>query len=182
MIVYGQPVGDDGYGGTLQRQFACLRPAGKPIAVAQSAPSGGEYPANETWSNLRIDGTFVADASASGFADESACFKYNGSNCEQSVRRWVTVADARTRRRLYASAGGPIGAVAVASAGAVAWLEAASSPASILHAIVLHHGAPGRLSGTLLTLDTGAIGPLLQFKALTLRWTNAGRDRSQTLR
>jgi hypothetical protein len=183
VIVYGKPSGEDAWGGALTTYYACLRPAGEPVAVGQSAASGGGLPADEFVSDLHIAGTFVADSSGRGFAAEADCSKEQPIepvtvDCSQSVTLWVEIADAKTRRRLHAPVDEGPATVAVSSVGAVAWVQGTGS-ASMLQAIVLHHGSPGRLTGTAQTVDTGAIGHSLQFDGLTLRWTNSGQAKSQ---
>ena len=183
VIVYNRRAGLDGSGGALTIDYACLRPAGKPVEVGRSATSDGEYPGNESIADIRIAGTFVADSSATGFASEAACSKYGepASTCAKAVTWWVEVVNARTRQRLHAPAGDGATAVTVAAAGAVAWVQATGSSASLLQAMVLHPGGRGRLTGTEQTLDTGVIGRSPRFTGLTLRWTNSGQVKSQTL-
>jgi hypothetical protein len=167
----------------LTTYYACLRPAGKPIEVGQSAAGGGEYPGSESVADLRIAGTFVADSSAVGFASEAACGKSGepATTCAKAVTWWVEVVNAKTRRRLHASAGDGATAVAVSAAGAVAWVQATGSSDSLLLAMLLRAGGRGQLTGTEQTLDTGLIGQSLQFTGLMLRWTNSGQLKSQTL-
>ncbi len=183
VIVYGRPTGvDPDSGGQLTTYYACLRPAGKPVAVGQSATPGGEYPGNESMSQLHIAGGFVADISGRGFADAAACGKYGASNCQQSITWWVRAADVRSRRSIAVVQ--PVArprAVAVSVTGVLAWVQATTAPGAILEAIVLHDGGAHRLTGTPRTLDTGAIGPSLRFTGSTLTWTNAGQPRTQTL-
>jgi hypothetical protein len=142
-----------------------------------------QYPGNESIADIRIAGTFVADSSATGFASEAACSKYGepATTCAKTVTWWVEVANAKTGQRLHASAGDGATAVAVSAAGAVAWVQATGSSASLLQGMVLHPGGRGRLTGTEQTLDTGLIGRSPRFTGLRLRWTNSGRVRSQTL-
>jgi hypothetical protein len=121
--------------------------------------------------------------SATGLTDEAACFKYGepATTCTKAVTWWVEVVNAKTRQRLHASAGDGATAVAVSAAGAVAWVQATGSSASLLQAMVLHRGGRGQLTGTEQTLDTGSIGPRLRFTGLSLQWTNSGQVKSQTL-
>jgi hypothetical protein len=182
VIVYPKRAGDDAYGGTDTVYYACQRPAGKPVAVGTSSTSGGEYPANYAMSNLQVGGTYVGAVLASGYADASACSKYGGTDCSGSIHVSVRAVDARARRWLQAPISGAT-ALAVSAAGALAWVQPASSQGmSQLEAIVLRRGGPGRLVGAQRLLDTGAIGSALRFSGLTLSWTNSGRAKRRTLR
>lgn len=184
VIVYGKSTGTDEYsGGPLRTFYACLRPAGKSTAVGQNAGGGGEYPGNEAMSELSVAGTYVADVSSSGWGSAAACSKYEGNDpiCNQQITWWIETVQASTRRRLKIDLSDGADALALSSAGAVAWLEpTTTSSGEVLQAMVLRRGGPGHLSGSVQTLDTGAIGSL-RFNGLTLTWTNAGMGKSQTL-
>jgi hypothetical protein len=184
-IVYATRGGSGSGAGSLTTYFACTPPAGKPVAVGQSE-EGEEYPGELSFSNVRIAGTYVAGLSGSGFGSASACSKYaTGAHCEEEVKWRVQVANVKTRGQLRVSAGvteaGKPTAVAVSSAGALAWVQPVSSTTAMVRALVLHGGPRGRLTGTVQTLETGAIGKSLQFSGLTLRWTSSGQPKSQAL-
>jgi hypothetical protein len=184
VIVYKKP-SREGSNGALTTYYACLPPAGMPLAIGQSE-EGGEYPGEVSFSDPHISGTYVADLSGSGFAGAATCGKYApAANCEEEVKWWVEVAEVRTRRRLRLSAGvretGRPTAVAVSSAGAVAWVQPNSSSTATLRAVVLHDAGPGRLTRTVQTLDTGNIGRSLAFSGLTLHWTSSGQAKTQAL-
>jgi len=178
VIVYGRPSGLDDYsGGYLTTYYACLRPRGRRVAVGQSS-TGGEYPGNYGMFQLHVAGAFVADLSATGFADAAACSKYDGSpNCSQFISWWLEVANARSRRTIQISLAGSVRPLAVSAAGAVAWVDQSSGA---LHAMVLHPAGRDGFTGQAETLDNGAIAAL-RFTGLTLHWTNAGQAKSQTL-
>jgi hypothetical protein len=184
VIVYGKRKGFDMYDGALTTYYTCARPRGKSIVIGQSSTSDGEYPANEVMSDLRVAGSYVADLYTTGYADAAACSKYEGSDdptCMNQIRYSINGANAKSRRGFEIDL--PVGptAIALSSAGAIAWLTPTSSSSGVtLQAMVLRRGSPGHLSGTVRTLDTGAIGSL-RFNGSTLSWTNAGTPKSQPL-
>lgn len=183
--MYTKQVGLDNYGGELTEYFACTRPQGEPVEIGQSDTGDGEYPANFATSDLTISGTYVADIQTSGMADAAGCAKYDPTaDCQASITSFVEVVDAKTHRRLQTTATSGIGPLAVSPLGALAWVQSpgatSSSSPPTLQAVVLRRGAPRQLTGTIQTLDTGAIGSL-SFSGLSLRWTNAGQAKSQTL-
>jgi hypothetical protein len=141
MIVYAKRSGSRNGAGALTTYYACTPPAGKPVAVGQSE-EGEEYPGELSFSDVRIAGTYVVDLSGSGFGEASACGKYEGANprCEEDVKWWVQVTNVKTRRGLRAAAGvtqaGKPIAMAVSSAGAVAWVQPVSSTTATLKAVV----------------------------------------------
>jgi hypothetical protein len=185
MIVYAKSAVRFGEG-TLTTYYACTPPAGKPFVLGRSEEVG-EYPAELSFSDFHIAGTYVADLSGSGFGEASACGKYEAANprCEEDVKWWVQVTNVKTRRGLRAAAGvtqaGKPIAMAVSSAGAVAWVQPVSSTTATLRAVVLHGGPPGKLTGTAQILETGSIGKSLGFSGLTLNWTSSGQPKSQAL-
>ena len=184
VIVYDKHTGYDTYGGgLLYTYYACLRPAGKPVAVGQTSTQGGEYVGNYKMSKLRVAGRFVADLSASGFASQEACYKYEGNNpdCAKAVSWWVEAADAKSRRIGRAWVPSSVGSLTVSSAGAVAWIISNANSTDTLQAIVLHPAGRHGLTASVKTLDTGGIS-YLRFTGRTLHWTNAGQAKSQTLR
>lgn len=184
VIVYARRGGFDQYAGALTTYYTCARPRGKSIAIGQTSTSDGEYPANEVMSELRVAGSYVADVYSTGYADAAACAKYEGVDdpaCANQVRYSITGADAKRRRGFQIDL--PVGptAIAVSSAGALAWLTPTTSSSGVtLQATVLRRSGSGHLSGTVQTLDTGAIGSL-RFDGLMLSWTNAGTPKSQPL-
>jgi hypothetical protein len=186
IIVYAKRGGSRNGAGALTTYYACMPPAGEPVAVGQSE-EGEEYPGEMSFSDIRIAGTYVVHLSGSGFGEASACGKYEGANprCEEDVKWWVQVTNVKTRSGLRAAAGvtqaGKPNAVAVSSAGAVAWVQPVSSTTATLRAVVLRGGPPGRLTGAVQTLEAGAIGESLQFSGLNLNWTSSGQPKSQAL-
>lgn len=184
VIVYKKGTGYDNYGGgPLYTYYACLLPAGKPVAVGQVSTGGGEYVGNYRMYQLRVAGRFVADLSASGFASQEACYKYdpNSPDCAKAVSWWVEAADAKSRRTGHAPVPSSVGLLTVSSAGAVAWIGSTASSTHALQAIVLHPVGRHRLTASVQTLDTGSISGV-RFTGLTLHWSNAGQAKSQTLR
>jgi hypothetical protein len=184
VIVYTKQGGMDQYDGPLTTYYACMRPGGKSIAVGQTAGPDGEYPGNEALSDLTVTGTYVADLDTAGYASAAGCSKFEGPSdpeCAQQITYSINGADVKRRRGLQIDLPGGISALAVSPAGAVAWLGPTTTSSGVtLQAMVLDPGAPGHLTGTAQTLDTGAIGSL-RFKGLTLSWSNTGVAKSQTL-
>ena len=185
VIVYAKQLrGYDNYGDVDTVYYACLRPAGKPIAIGTSSSGDGEYPGNFAVLKLKVSGTYVGAVLASGYADAAACAKYDPSNpnCGASIHVSAKAVDARARRWRQTPISGAT-ALAVSAAGAIAWVQPASSQGtSQLEAIVLHRGPPGRLAGATQLVDTGAIGSSLRFSGLTLSWTSSGQPKSRQLR
>jgi hypothetical protein len=189
VIVYGQPTGIDAYsGGSLTTYYACLRPNGRPLAIGQSATSGGEYPGNVEMQSLRIAGTFITDESAAGFASAAGCIKYEpASKCENIVKYWVEIANVATRRTVKVFVSGPVSSLALSPAGAVAWVvstpasASASSSTSTLYAVVVHPSGHGSLSGRPAVVDSGQTISSVSFAGSTLRWSNGGQPKSQTV-
>jgi len=163
VIVYAQPTGIDPYsGGSLTTYYACLRPDGRPVAIGQSATSGGEYPGNVEMQDLRIAGSFVTDESAAGFASAAGCSKYEPApKCNNIVKYWVEIADVATRRTVKVFVSGPVSSLALSPAGAAAWVAptpasgSSSSSNSTLYAVIVHSGGHGSLSGRPATLGSG---------------------------
>jgi hypothetical protein len=183
VIVYKKGTGYDNYGGgPLYTYYACLRPAGKPIAVGQVSTGGGEYVGNYGMYELHVAGRFVADLSASGFASQEACYKYdpNSPDCANAVSWWVEAADAKSRRMGRAPVPSSVGPLTVSSAGAVAWIGSTASASHALQAIVLHRAGRHGLTANVQTIDTGSISGV-RFTGLTLHWSNDGQAKSQTL-
>jgi hypothetical protein len=183
VIVYRKHTGYDNYGGgLLYTYYACLRPKGKPLAVGQTATDGGEYVGNYAMSQLRVAGTFVADLSASGFASQEACYKYDPSNpaCPNAVSWWVEAANAKSRRSAGASVPSSVGSLTLSSAGVVAWLIPTGASSDALQAIVLRPAGRHGLTARVQTLDTGSIASF-RLTGLTLNWSNGGQAKSQTL-
>ena len=184
VIVYAKQLrGYDNYGDVDTVYYACLRPAGKPIAIGTSSTGDGEYPGNFAVLKLKVSGTYVGAVLASGYADAAACAKYDPSNpnCGASIHVSVRAVNARARgwaeEPVYGAS-----ALAVSASGAVAWVQPTiSAGVSQLKAILLR-GGTGRLAVTQKLLDTGAIGSSLRFSGPTLSWTNSGQPKSQRLR
>jgi hypothetical protein len=184
VTVYTKLGGFDESDGPLTTYYACLRPGGKSIAVGQTAGPDGEYPGNEALSDLHVAGTYVADLYSTGYASAAACAKYEGATdpeCAQQITFSINGADVKRRRGFQIDLPGGISALAVSPAGALAWLEpTTTSSGATLQAMVLRRGGPGHLTGTVRTLDTGAIASL-RFSGRTLSWSNTGVPKSQTL-
>jgi hypothetical protein len=189
VIVYAQPSGIDSYsGGSLTTYYACLRPKGRPVAIGQSAASGGEYPGNVEMQGVRIAGTFVTDESAAGFASAAGCGKYEpASECENIVKYWVEIADVATRRTGKVFVSGPVSSLVPSPAGAAAWVistpasGSSSSPSATLYAVVVHPAGHGSLSGRPAVVDTGQAIGSVSFAGSTLRWSNGGQAKSQKI-
>jgi hypothetical protein len=189
VIVYGQYTGiDPDSGGPLTTYYACLRPKGQPVAIGQSAASGGEYPPNVEMQDLRIAGTFVTDESADGFASAAACSKYDpGPQCNTIVKYWVKIANLAARRTVKIPLSGPVSSLALSPAGAAAWVISTPAPSpssasnSTLYAIVVHPAGRGSLSGNLAVIDRGPEITSVSLAGSTLRWSNAGQPKSQTI-
>lgn len=189
VIVYGQYTGIDlDSGAPLTTYYACLRPKGRPVAIGQSAASGGEYPPNLEMQGLRIAGTFVTDEGADGFASAAACSKYDpGPKCNSIVKYWVKIANVAARRTVKVPLSGPVSSLALSPAGPVAWVVStpasnpASSPSWTLYAIVVHPAGRGLLSGNLAVIDRDQKITSVSFAGSTLRWSNGARPKSQTI-
>ena len=189
VIVYGQDSGiDPDSGGQLTTYYACLRPNGRPVAIGQSAESGGEYPPNVETEDFRIAGTFVTDQSADGFASAAACAKYDpGPACNAIVKYWVKIADVAARRTVKVPVSGTVSRLALSPAGAAAWVlstsasSPSSSPSSTLYAIVVHPAGRGSLSGKPAVIDRGQEITSVSFAGSTLRWSNRGQTKRRTI-
>ena len=189
VVVYAEQTGVDAYsGGPLTTYFACLRPKGQPIAIGQSAASGGEYPGNVEMQDLKIAGTFLADESADGLASAAACGKYDPTYpCGSLVKYSIEIADVSARRKVKVAVAGPASSLAVSSTGAVAWVvsTAASSPSgspsSILYAVVVHPAGRGSLSARPAVIDKGQTITSVSFCGSSVRWRNSGQPEQRTL-
>lgn len=189
VIVYEQYAGiDPNSGGSLTTYYACLRPKGRPVVIGQSATSGGEYPGNVEIHDVRVAGTFVTDESAAGFASAAGCSKYDpGPQCENIVKYWVEIANVETRRTVKVFVSGPLSSLALSPAGAAAWVVTTpasgspSSSSSALYAIVVHPAGHGSLSGRVAVIDTGEAITSVSFAGSTLRWSNGGQPKRQTI-
>jgi hypothetical protein len=189
VIVYARPTGVDPYsGGMLTTYYACLRPQGRPVTIGHSATSGGEYPPNVEIHDVRIAGTFITDESASGFASAAGCSKYDpASACQNIVKYWVEIANVATRRTVKVFVPGPVSALALSRAGAAAWVvstpasTSSGSPSATLYAIAVHPGSHGSLSGQPVMVDSGQAITSVSFAGSTLRWSDDGQPKSQTI-
>lgn len=183
------PTGTDPYsGGLLSTYYACLRSNGRPVAIGQSASSGAEYPGNVEIQDIRIAGTFATDQSAEGFASAAGCSKYDpGSACNHIVKYWVEIANVKSRRTAKVTLPGPVSVLALSPTGAAAWVAptpaSSSSGASsaTLYAIAVHASGRSSLSGTPAVIDTGPTIASVSFDGSTLRWSNAGQPKSETI-
>jgi hypothetical protein len=171
-------------GGRLSTLYACLRPAGRSVAIGQRVADFGEYPGNVATSELSITGTLVSDLFTTGLTGQAACFKYDPTDplCT-TASQTARVFDLATRRSLRQPLAGAAVAYAFASTGAIAW-EAPTSPGTVGSPLMLQAVGfyPSSLKeGRIETLDTGALGASLQFSGLTLEWINAGQPKSVVL-
>jgi hypothetical protein len=189
VIVYAQPSGIDSYsGGSLTTYYACLRPKGRPVAIGQSATSGGEYPPNIEMLSLRIAGTFITDESAAGFASAAACSKFEPTaKCDNIIKYWLEIANVATRRTVKVFVSGPVSSLALSPAGPVAWVAStpasgsSSSSSSTLYPIVVRPASHGSLSGRPAVIDSGQVIGSVSFTGSTVRWSNGGDRKSHRI-
>ena len=172
-------------GGRLSTLYACLRPAGRSVAIGQRAAVGVEYPGNVATSDLSITGRQVSDLFTTGLASQAACFKYEPTNplCATAASQTARVFDLATRRSLHQPLAGAAVGYAFAPTGAIAW-EAPTSPGTVGSPLMLQAVGfdPSSLKkGPIETLDTGDLAPSLHFTGLTLEWINAGQPKSVVL-
>jgi hypothetical protein len=186
VLVWSKPSGTDPEGGgRLSTLYACLRPAGRSVAIGERAASGGEYPGNVATSELVITGRLVTDLFITGLTSQSACFKYDPTSplCPTASHRTAQVFDLAARRSLRQPLAGAAMAYAFAPTGAIAW-EAPTDPGTVGSPLMLQAVGfnPASLKeGPIETLDTGDLGDSLQFIGLTLEWVNAGQPKSVVL-
>ena len=182
VIVYGRDAGDPDSGGALTTYYACLRPKGRPVAIGQSAVSGGEYPGNVEMQDLRVAGTFVTDESAEGFASAAGCSKFEPATvCNNVVKYWVEIANVAARRAVTVRLGGPVSSLALSPAGAAAWVESTAASSSTLYAIGVRPAGRASLSGSVTVIDSGQTITSVSFAGSTLRWSNGGQPKRQRL-
>jgi hypothetical protein len=172
-------------GGQLSTLYACLRSAGRSVAIGQSAADGTEYPGNVATSDLSITGTLVSDLFTTGLASQAGCFKYDPTNpmCATAASQTARVFNLATRQSLRQPLAGAAVAYAFASTGAIVW-EAPTSPGTVISPLTLQAVGfdPSSLKeGPIETLDTGDLGTSLHFTGLTLKWINAGQPKSVVL-
>jgi hypothetical protein len=189
VVVYARQTGiDSDSGGALTTYYACLRPAGRSIAVGHSAASGGEYPGDVEMQNLEIAGTFLTDESADGFASAAACGKYDPSYpCSSLVKYWVELVDVAARRKVKVPTSGPVSSLALSPVGAAAWVvsslasSSSGSSSSTLYGVVVHFVRRGLLSARAEVIDTGQSITSVSFSGSSLRWSNTGQRKRRTL-
>jgi hypothetical protein len=165
--------------------YACLRPAGRSVAIGQRAEGGGEYVGNVQTTNLSISGVLVSDLVTTGLASQQACGKYEpGSpSCAAEVSEVVRACNVRTGRSIRQPLPAAATTYAFTPRGAIAW-EAPTSPGTTgsptaVRAVSFNPSSMQK--GSVDTLDSGALGSSLHFSGLTLTWTNAGEPKSQTI-
>jgi len=190
VVVYAEDDGTDpDSGGTVITYYACQQPMGKPVAVGQAVESGGEYPANVEMQDLRIAGTFVTEQSAAGFASLlAACGKYEPSSaCTGVLKYWVRIADVATRRTVKVFQAGPVSSLTLSTGGAAAWVvttpasSSSGSASSTLYATVVHPAGHDALSAHAMVIDSGQAITAVSFAGSSLRWSNDGQPKRQTI-
>jgi hypothetical protein len=189
VVVYAEDDGTDSdSGGTIITYYACQQPKGKPVAVGQAVGSGGEYPANVEMQDLRIAGTFVTEQSAAGFASLAACGKYEPSSaCTGVLKYWVRIADVATRRTVKVFQAGPVSSLTLSTGGAAAWVvttpasSSSGSASSTLYATVVHPAGHDALSAQPMVIDSGQAITAVSFAGSSLRWSNGGQPKRQTI-
>jgi hypothetical protein len=110
-----------------------------------------------------------------------------GPECSTIVKYWVEIANVAARRTLKVPVSEPVSALALSPAGAAAWVMStpasspSSSPSAVLYAVVVHPAGRGSLSGNVAVIDRGQEINSVSFAGSTLRWSNGGQPRSQTI-
>lgn len=166
-------------GDPVEILYACLRPAGRSVAIGENEEDGAEYVGNVETTNLSISGTLVSDVVTTGLADEEACGKYDGTGYAGEVHEVARVYNLVTGRSIQQSLASTPTAYAFTSLGAIAWEIPTTETQTVLQAVSFD---PSNMKkGSVETLDTGALGRSLHFTRLTLAWTNAGKPKSQTI-
>jgi hypothetical protein len=99
----------------------------------------------------------------------------------------VEIANVATRRTAKVFVSGPVSSLALSPAGAIAWVVSTPASASsrssnsTLYAIVVHFAGHGVLSGRPAVIDSGETISSVSFTGFTLRWSNGGHRKSQTI-
>jgi hypothetical protein len=166
-------------GEPVEALYACLRPAGKSVAIGENEENGGEYVGNVKTTNLSISGALVSDAVITGLAEQEACGKYGGTGCAAQVSEVARVYDLTTGRSIHQPLAGAPTAYAFTSLGAIAWEVPTTENQTVLQAVAFDRS--NMKAGSVETLDTGVLGRSLHFTGLTLAWTSAGTPKSQTI-
>ena len=186
MIVWGKPTGiDPDSGGQLTTLYACLRPAGASRAIGRNAAAGPEYRGNVATADLSIEGARVSDHLTTGLASQEACFKYEPDNprCPSAATTTVQVFNLKSGSSLRQPLPGGAVTSAFSWAGAIAW-EAPTEPGTAGSSLTLQavRFDPSTLKKRpVATLDTGALGSVLNITGLTVHWTNAEQPKSLTV-
>jgi hypothetical protein len=179
-VLVWQAEGTSSYSGEDVTMFyACLRPNGKSVAIGETEESNAEYVGNVETSDFRTSGTLVSDLVTAGAAAQEACGKYDGTGCGEEVSEVAQVFNLATGRSLRQPLTAAPIAYALTSLGAIAWEAPTSEGQAVLQAMSFD---PSNMkSGSVETIDTGALGGSLHFTGLTLAWTNAGKAKSQRI-
>lgn len=159
--------------------YACLRPAGRSVAIGETEGEGAEYVGNVDTTNLTVSGTLVSDVLTSGFAEEEACGKYDGANCGSVIRSVARVYNLATGRSIRQSLAGTLAAFALTSKGAIAWEEQLTETESVLEAV--RFDTSKMKASSVQTIDKGALGSSLRFTGLELEWVSGGTHKRQTI-
>jgi hypothetical protein len=170
--------------------YTCLRPAGTPVQLGIDG-LGSVYGSDATTRDFSTTGTYVAAQSSTGAATAAVCARYNPVRKCSRARYWISVVDAKTRRRadvpLDAKLRIPVPArrsvtVALSADGAVAWLQTSiagtnTSGGLQLWATTLERRGGSGLATVPSMIDAGAIDRAsVRFRGRTLSWV---RDREQ---
>jgi hypothetical protein len=185
IIVYGTHTGRE----ASTTYYTCLRPAGVSVKLGIDE-LGSVYGSDATTGGFSAAGTYVAAQSSTGTATAAVCARYNSVRRCSRARCWITLIDAKTRRRahvpIYATL--PVPAlvrfpvtVAVSAKGAVAWLETSTAGTNTtgrlqLWATTLEPRGRSGYAAVPSMIDAGSIDPAsVRFHGRTLRWVR-GRE------
>jgi hypothetical protein len=186
IIVYGMHADRE----ATTTYYTCLRPAGMRVKLGIDE-LGSVYGSEATTGGFSAAGTYVAAQSSTGAATTAVCARYNPARMCSRARYWITLVEAKTRRRahvpIYAKL--PVPAlvrfpvtVALSADGAVAWLETSTAGTNTtrglrLWATTLKPRGRSAFAAIPSMIDAGLIDPAsVRFHGRTLRWV---RDREQ---
>lgn len=172
VVVFAGPQDDAG----ASRIYACRKPAGAPVLLGIDEPDDGQYGSDSVVGRITVAGTWVAAELDRGAASASMCSKVMPGDpvCPRATTS-LRVVDTRTRRATEVATG-TVDALALSTAGAVAWLAG-----DTLRGTALRPRGRRALTAAPAELDRGAITKLRFERGRLLRWRSGGAPRSASL-
>ena len=163
--------------------YACSRPSGRSHLIGYDDVQGNdsEYGPDSALVSIKIAGRFVVAQFVTGIDEASACSKYNGAGpppcpTPATTIRVMAADSGRAAAIPLKTVDGEVAAVAISSAGALAWVDGG------LWATHLQPAGAHGLSHQPTMLDPGPIDPKsLQASGLTLSWVSGGQTHSTAL-